>query len=48
VLTAGPAASDHTAACHFAWTSPPPAHVPEVDLELAETADITDTEGDAE
>ena len=24
-LTAGPAAPAHTAACHFAWTAPPPA-----------------------
>ena len=34
------AASEHTAACHFAWTAPPPAHVPEVDLELAETPEV--------
>jgi peptide/nickel transport system ATP-binding protein len=48
VLTAGPGTSEHTAACHFAWTAPPPAHVPEVDLELAETAEVTDTEGGAQ
>jgi oligopeptide/dipeptide ABC transporter ATP-binding protein len=32
-LAAGPGAPDHLAACHFAWTAAPPAHVPEVVLE---------------
>jgi len=44
-LTAGPATSEHIAACHFAWTAPPPAHVPEVDLELEETVEATEPEG---
>jgi oligopeptide/dipeptide ABC transporter ATP-binding protein len=37
-LTAGGGA--HLAACHFAWTAPPPAHVPEViaEVEAAEAA----------
>jgi Oligopeptide/dipeptide transporter, C-terminal region len=32
--------SAHRAACHFAWTAPPPAHVPEViaEAEAAEAA----------
>jgi oligopeptide/dipeptide ABC transporter ATP-binding protein len=29
-LVAGPALADHAAACHFAWTTKPAAHVPEV------------------
>ncbi len=29
-LVAGPGQPDHRAACHFAWTAPPPAHEPEV------------------
>jgi oligopeptide/dipeptide ABC transporter ATP-binding protein len=29
-LNPGEAAADHLAACHFAWTPPPPAHEPEV------------------
>ena len=29
-LTAGPGLTDHVAACHFAWTAKPTAHVPEV------------------
>jgi oligopeptide/dipeptide ABC transporter ATP-binding protein len=49
VLTAGPAASEHTAACHFAWTAPPPAHTPELETALAsETDSPTDIEGGAE
>jgi len=31
-LTAGPTTPGHTAACHFAWTAKPAAHVPEVEL----------------
>jgi oligopeptide/dipeptide ABC transporter ATP-binding protein len=34
-LTAASVGSGHTAACHFAWTTPPPAHAPEVESELA-------------
>jgi oligopeptide/dipeptide ABC transporter ATP-binding protein len=30
-LAPGPAGAAHLAACHFAWTAPPPAHVPEVE-----------------
>jgi oligopeptide/dipeptide ABC transporter ATP-binding protein len=29
-LAAGPALAEHAAACHFAWTAKPTAHVPEV------------------
>jgi oligopeptide transport system ATP-binding protein len=29
-LRPGEPATDHVAACHFAWTTPPPAHQPEV------------------
>ena len=36
VLTPGPGDSRHGAACHFAWTEAPPAHVPEVELDLEE------------
>jgi oligopeptide/dipeptide ABC transporter ATP-binding protein len=32
VLTAGPGTPEHVAACHFAWSAKPPAHVPEVEL----------------
>jgi oligopeptide/dipeptide ABC transporter ATP-binding protein len=32
-LAAGPGLPAHVAACHFAWTERPPAHVPEVDAE---------------
>jgi oligopeptide/dipeptide ABC transporter ATP-binding protein len=31
-LTAGPGLPDHVAACHFAWTEKPAAHVPDVEL----------------
>ncbi len=27
-----PSRPEHVAACHFAWSAPPPAHVPEVEL----------------
>jgi oligopeptide/dipeptide ABC transporter ATP-binding protein len=37
-LEAGPSSPGHTAACHFAWAAPPPAHDPEVE---------TDPEGSA-
>ena len=36
-LTAGPALPEHVAACHFAWTARPEAHVPEVELGVGET-----------
>jgi oligopeptide transport system ATP-binding protein len=36
-LEPGPGSPTHAAACHFAWRKPPPAHVPEVELE-AESA----------
>jgi oligopeptide/dipeptide ABC transporter ATP-binding protein len=32
-LAAGAGASEHRAACHFAWTGSPPAHTPEAVLE---------------
>jgi oligopeptide/dipeptide ABC transporter ATP-binding protein len=32
-LAAGPGLPKHVAACHFAWTAKPEAHVPEVELE---------------
>jgi oligopeptide transport system ATP-binding protein len=35
----------HLAACHFAWTAPPPAHVPEV-ITDAEAADAEAAEAD--
>jgi len=35
VLMGASAGTQHTAACHFAWTAPPPAHAPEVEAELA-------------
>jgi oligopeptide/dipeptide ABC transporter ATP-binding protein len=31
-LVAGPGSRSHVAACHFAWTAKPAAHVPEVEL----------------
>jgi oligopeptide transport system ATP-binding protein len=31
-LLPGPAHAAHLAACHFAWTAPPPAHVAEVEV----------------
>jgi oligopeptide/dipeptide ABC transporter ATP-binding protein len=31
-LAAGPGRPGHLAACHFAWTAPPPAHTPEVEV----------------
>jgi oligopeptide/dipeptide ABC transporter ATP-binding protein len=31
-LMAGPGLPEHVAACHFAWTAKPAAHVPEVEL----------------
>ncbi len=31
-LNPGPGAPEHAAACHFAWTAKPAAHVPEVEL----------------
>ena len=33
--TGGLAAAATSAACHFAWTSPPPAHEPEVHVDAA-------------
>lgn len=30
LLLAGPGTPEHSAACHFAWSPPPPAHEPEV------------------
>jgi oligopeptide/dipeptide ABC transporter ATP-binding protein len=35
-LASGPAGAGHAAACHFAWSAPPPAHAPEVALEASE------------
>jgi oligopeptide/dipeptide ABC transporter ATP-binding protein len=35
-LLAGPGREEHAAACHFAWTAKPPAHVPEVEAEARE------------
>jgi oligopeptide/dipeptide ABC transporter ATP-binding protein len=32
-LLAGPGRPAHLAACHFAWTAPPPPHTPEVELD---------------
>jgi oligopeptide/dipeptide ABC transporter ATP-binding protein len=32
-LTSSPAGGAHRAACHFAWTAPPPAHVADVDAD---------------
>jgi oligopeptide/dipeptide ABC transporter ATP-binding protein len=32
VLMAGPSLPEHVAACHFAWTAKPAAHVPDVEL----------------
>jgi oligopeptide/dipeptide ABC transporter ATP-binding protein len=31
LLLPGPQRPEHLAACHFAWTAPPPPHVPEVE-----------------
>jgi oligopeptide/dipeptide ABC transporter ATP-binding protein len=31
LVAGGASGSAHTAACHFAWTAAPPAHVPEVE-----------------
>jgi oligopeptide/dipeptide ABC transporter ATP-binding protein len=31
-LASAPSRPEHVAACHFAWSAPPPAHVPEVEL----------------
>jgi oligopeptide/dipeptide ABC transporter ATP-binding protein len=36
VLLPGPGQAGHVAACHFAWTARPPAHVPEVEIEARE------------
>ena len=36
VLTSGPSRPAHLAACHFAWSAVPPAHVPEVELDTQE------------
>jgi oligopeptide transport system ATP-binding protein len=36
VLLPGPGRAEHVAACHFAWTATPPAHVPEVEVEARE------------
>jgi oligopeptide/dipeptide ABC transporter ATP-binding protein len=30
VLAPGPGQASHLAACHFAWTAPPPRHTPEI------------------
>jgi oligopeptide/dipeptide ABC transporter ATP-binding protein len=38
-LAAGSGAETHVAACHFAWTAAPAAHVPEVELELEREPD---------
>jgi len=35
-LALGPSRPAHRAACHFAWTAVPPAHVPEVELDTQE------------
>jgi oligopeptide/dipeptide ABC transporter ATP-binding protein len=35
-LSSAPSRPAHLAACHFAWTAPPPAHVPEVELDTQE------------
>jgi oligopeptide/dipeptide ABC transporter ATP-binding protein len=35
-LQAGPGLPEHVAACHFAWTAKPAAHVPEVELGAGE------------
>ena len=36
VLAPSPTRPDHAAACHFAWTAKPTAHVPEVEIEARE------------
>jgi oligopeptide/dipeptide ABC transporter ATP-binding protein len=38
VLASGPSRPAQLAACHFAWTSPPPAHAPEVELDQPDRA----------
>ena len=35
-LTGGSGRPGHVAACHFAWTAAPPAHTPEVELDVQE------------
>jgi peptide/nickel transport system ATP-binding protein len=35
-LAFGSSGRAHLAACHFAWTAVPPAHVPEVELDTQE------------
>jgi oligopeptide transport system ATP-binding protein len=35
-LLPGPGLPEHVAACHFAWTAKPAAHVPEIELETRE------------
>jgi oligopeptide/dipeptide ABC transporter ATP-binding protein len=35
-LVPGPTQPGHAAACHFAWTAKPTAHVPEVEVEASE------------
>jgi oligopeptide/dipeptide ABC transporter ATP-binding protein len=35
-LASAPSRAAHLAACHFAWTAPPPAHIPEVELDKQE------------
>jgi oligopeptide/dipeptide ABC transporter ATP-binding protein len=35
-LAPGPNRPEHAAACHFAWTAKPTAHVPEVEIEARE------------
>jgi oligopeptide/dipeptide ABC transporter ATP-binding protein len=37
-LASAPSRPAHLAACHFAWTAPPPAHVPEVELDTQEAS----------
>ena len=37
-LTRGQGAATHAAACHFAWTSQPAEHTPEVELDAGEAA----------
>jgi peptide/nickel transport system ATP-binding protein len=36
LLLPGPGQAEHVAACHFAWTARPPAHVPDVEVEARE------------
>ena len=35
-LASAPSRPEHVAACHFAWSAPPPAHIPEVELNQQE------------